>query len=248
MVMIGVQPDGVVPERRAGPRRACCATTCSPSCTSSSSPTRRATPTSCCRPPPRSSRSTWSRRGATCTSGWNEPAIEPLRRVGQQQRAAPPARRGDGLHRAGAVRRRHDRAARRAAHESTSTSCARAGCRARAVPRRRPPVRRRRVPHGQSGKVELRQRARWPRMGQPALPTFVPPDRGPATVARGALPVRAADAEAAHPLPELAATRTCPSTARSRGAPVRRAVRRRRRAARPRRRPVRAGVQRPWHR
>ena len=57
--------------------------------------------------------------------GWNEPAIEPLWRVGQQQRAVPAAGRGDGLHRAGAVRRRHDRAFAIRCPASTSTSCAR---------------------------------------------------------------------------------------------------------------------------
>ena len=40
---------------------------------------------------------------------WNEAGDRAVRRVGQQQRTVPPARQGDGLHRTGAVRRRHDR-------------------------------------------------------------------------------------------------------------------------------------------
>ena len=81
--------------------------------------------------------------------GWNEAAIAPRRRVVQQHRAVPPARRGDGPRRTVAVRRRRDAArATPSAPRSTSTSWRRRGLAAGAVPGGRPAVGRRRVPDG----------------------------------------------------------------------------------------------------
>ena len=142
------------------------------------------------------------------------------RRVVQQHRAVPPAGRGDGLRRAGAVRRRRDAArARRSGRRSTSTSCARVGWLQGAVPGGRPAVGRRRVPDA-VGQGRAGQRARWCAMGQPALPTFVAPREGPHGDAElhRPLPAAAADAEAPHPLPELRLLASCPSTARPRAA------------------------------
>ena len=150
------------------------------------------------------------------------------RRVRAEHRAVPPARRRDGLHRAGAVRRRRDAAARRRSPTVDLDEL-------RAVGWVRVPYPDDGRPFGDgqfptpSGKVELVSDA-LAAMGQPALPTFVPPREGPGgdpeLLAR--YPAAAADPEAPHPLPQLRLL--APAQARSgRGWAVRRARRRRRR-------------------
>ena len=95
------------------------------------------------------------------------------RRVVHEHRAVPPPRRRDGPHRAGAVRRRRDAAAaRRSAHKVDLDELRRVGWI--------------RVPYPEdgrawgagvfptaSGRIELVSE-QLPRLGQPALPTFVP--------------------------------------------------------------------------
>ena len=74
------------------------------------------------------------------------------RRVVQQHRAVPPPRRGDGPHRAGAVRRRRDAARPGPRRQGRPRRAAARRLAARAVPGRRPPVGRRRVPDRRRGR------------------------------------------------------------------------------------------------
>ena len=99
-----------------------------------------------------------------------------VRRGGQQQRTVPTARQGDGLHRARTVRRRHDRDPRFAARRSTSTNCGESGIVRVPYPDDGRPFGDGVFPTA-SGRVEFVSEA-LVAMGQPALPTFVPPDRG----------------------------------------------------------------------
>ena len=142
------------------------------------------------------------------------------RRGVQQQRAVPPAGRGDGLHRA----RRCSTTTRRARAgarpgRSTSTSCARTGWLRGPLPRGRPAVRRRRIPHA-VGQGRAASASALVAMGQPALPTFVPPAEGPLGDPELAAryPLQLMTPEAPHPLPQLQLLARCPSTGRPRAA------------------------------
>ena len=140
-----------------------------------------------------------------------------VRRGREQQRAVPPPGRGDGLHRARAVRRRHDRdpcsasrrRRRRVASHAVMSACRTQRTAGRSATAYFPtPV----------GRVEFVSEA-LVAMGQPALPTFVAaggrPD-GSELAAR--YPLQLHDTQAPHPLPQRAATRTSPGTAGARAA------------------------------
>ena len=152
------------------------------------------------------------------------------RRGGEQQRAVPPLRRRDGLHRARAVRRRRDGARARRCRRSTSASCARTGfVRIRDYPDRRPAVRRRHVPHRIRARSSCAATSSAA-LGQPVLPTFVTPTRMPARrpVRAARYPLQPAHAQAATPGSSTPATRTCPATGRGRGRRSSSSIRRRR--------------------
>ena len=238
---VGMQPAGDRAEQRKDPRRRAAATTCSPSCTNSSSPTRRAYADIVLPATTQIEATDVVAPWGHLWLSWNDAAIEPCGESVSNSEVFRRLATGDGLHRAGAVRRRHDGAFATGARRRRRRAAPRR-IRARAVSRRRPAVRRRRVPDRQrQGRVRQRGTRRDGATGAAdvrRLPSKAPVPRSPS-----ATPA-ADDPEAPQPVPQHGllepsrARRTRVAARSSSCAPTTR-------HARHHRRPVRAGVQRP---
>ena len=170
------------------------------------------------------------------------------RRGVQQHRAVPPARRRDGLHRAGAVRRRRDAARAGARPTVDLDELRRDRLAAGPLPRGRPAVRRRRVPHA-VGQGRAASASAWWRWASRRCRRSSPPREGrtatPSCVARYPLQLLTPKH---HTRFLNSGYSQLPKHGPAEGGAVRRARRRRRRGAGPRRRRPAPGVQRPGQR